>query len=280
MRSGRLDTLHDIQSLDPDHDYEQIYRLTACYEFPFDISLALQMSFFRTYTIPSIAGKLADTGEIGSRPVKRGEDTGLMLFEVIEHGFDHHRSRRVISAMNRMHRRFAISHDEYLFVLGVFCVPPMRWLRRYGWRAPCCHEVAACHAWYRHLARLMNIGDVPATFAELESWFDDYERCNSQATDQGRALMNASHHLFRNRFPASLSGLGVLIGNALLDTHVRTALEYPSPFRPISWAINGMFQARRAYVRHLASPRTESAFRPGGETIGYPSGYGLHQLGA
>ena len=36
--------------------------------------------------------------------------------------------------MNRMHGRYAISNDDYLYVLSTFVLVPIRWNHAYGWR--------------------------------------------------------------------------------------------------------------------------------------------------
>ncbi|MGX7826131.1 oxygenase MpaB family protein [Actinokineospora sp. 24-640] len=274
-RTRHLDT---IRRLDPEVDYLRIYQLTSLHEFPFDVMLALQMSFYRTYAIPSISATLARSGEIAARPIKRGEDTGLMVFEVVAHGFEHERSQLVLRAMNAMHKRWDISREEFLYVLGVFLVPPMRWLETYGYRRPCCHEYRAAHRFYSELGTRMGITGIPATYAEFRAWFDDYEREHLKPTPDGRDLLAASHRLFVNRFPAWLGFLGVTLGNALLDDVVRDALGVSGPPAPVRGAIRGAFRLRGRLLR-FAGARPESAFTPGGVTPGYPQGYTMDRLG-
>lgn len=270
--------LDRIRGMDPETDHLRIYRLTTLHEFPFDVMLALQMSFYRTYAIPSIARTLTASGEIGARPIKRGEDTGLMVFEIVENGFDHDRSRAVLRAMNAMHRRWDITPEEFRYVLGVFLIPPMRWLERFGWRKPCCHEYTAAHRFYSELGRHMGLRDIPATYAEFETWFDAYEREHLRGTPEGRALLVASHRLFVNRFPERLAFLGTTLGNALLDDEVRAALGVTGPPAPARLAIRAAFRLRGRLLR-FARPRLTSVFTPGGVTPGYPEGYRLEELG-
>ena len=44
---------------------------------------------------------LLDTGEISERPIKRGYDTGIIMYELIYHGFEHPRGRQMVAALNR-----------------------------------------------------------------------------------------------------------------------------------------------------------------------------------
>jgi hypothetical protein len=78
----RFDRLQQILSLDADRDCETIYRLLAEYEFPWDITKALEFALFRTYAVPSIGRLLDRTGEFVKCPQKRYDDTTLLLYEV------------------------------------------------------------------------------------------------------------------------------------------------------------------------------------------------------
>ena len=43
--------LSEILDLDPKQDHQQIVQLLVCYEFPFDITRALEFALFRTYFV-------------------------------------------------------------------------------------------------------------------------------------------------------------------------------------------------------------------------------------
>ena len=75
---GRWDVLRRIEALDPHRDFREVYRLSATYEFPWDMTQALSLALFRTYAVPSIGRLLARTGESTDRAQKRYEDTGLL----------------------------------------------------------------------------------------------------------------------------------------------------------------------------------------------------------
>jgi len=171
----RLDHLHRIRQLDPDRDHEEIYRTSALLEFPWDTLMGLNLAFYRTFAVPSIARLLESTGEMVQRTRKRADDTGLLMFEMIQHGLTHERGRAAVRRLNQIHRRFAIPDDEYRYVLGCFVVVPIRWLDRFGWRRLCCHERRASYVFYRELGRHMGIPDVPDSYDAFAEFFDDYE---------------------------------------------------------------------------------------------------------
>jgi hypothetical protein len=79
-----------------------------------------------------IAAVLVATGEPTERTRQRMDDTGLLMYEMLLDGLDGPRA-----------------NDDHRCVRGCLVVMPIRWLDRYGWRRPCCHQRAATHAFYR-----------------------------------------------------------------------------------------------------------------------------------
>ncbi|MGC5412970.1 oxygenase MpaB family protein, partial [Streptomyces sp. DT225] len=66
----RYDRLKEIQRLDPERDFLEIYRITVTYAFPWDITRALELALYRTYAVPSIGPLLAETAELTGRSHK------------------------------------------------------------------------------------------------------------------------------------------------------------------------------------------------------------------
>ncbi len=75
-----------IARLDPETEYEQIYRILVSHEFPWDLNQSLSFALYRTYAVPSIGHLLSQTGELTQRTQKRYDDTVLILDTVLEHG--------------------------------------------------------------------------------------------------------------------------------------------------------------------------------------------------
>jgi hypothetical protein len=87
-------------------DHLRIVHLDACYEFPFDTTRALELAFFRTFAVPSIAQLLASTGEYSDRALKRYDDTDLLISTFAENDYDSAVGRAAIRRMNQIHGRF------------------------------------------------------------------------------------------------------------------------------------------------------------------------------
>ena len=131
---GRYDRLRRIEELDPKGDHAEIYHLICGYEFPWDMTRALEVALYRTYCVPSISALLDRTGEFYKRTQKRYDDTALIVAEISKWGYNSERGREALRRMNRAHSRFDISNGDYLYVLSTFIYEPIRWIERFGWR--------------------------------------------------------------------------------------------------------------------------------------------------
>lgn len=257
----------------------QIYRQVALFDLVRDVRVGLNLAFYRTFAVPRIAELLVQTGEIQGQPHKRSMDTGLFMYELIEAGYNSDRGRKVISALNRMHRRWPIAAEDYLYVLMTFIVVPTRWLEAYGPRTLTDVETAAITDFYRALGRRMNIDNLPATYAEAEHIFDDYERHNVAYSDAGKSLMQATEMVMAEQLPRPLKPAASLLTRLILDDYVARAVGLkpaPRAGRALMRAV-GTARRRRAHRRSL---RPESWFKPGRAVEGvYPEGYHFEQLG-
>lgn len=257
----------------------QIYRQVALFDLVRDVRVGLNLAFYRTFAVPRIAELLVQTGEIQGQPHKRSMDTGLFMYELIEAGYDSDRGRRVVSALNRMHRRWPIAAEDYLYVLMTFIVVPTRWLESYGPRPLTDAETTAVTVFYRELGRRMNIDDLPATYAEAEAIFDRYERQNVRYSDAGKALMQATEKVMGRQLPGPLKPSATLITRLILDDYVADAVGL-KPAPRAGKALMRIAGAIRRTQAHRRTLRPDSWFRPGRAVEGvYPHGYQFDQLG-
>ncbi|MDQ1633798.1 MAG: hypothetical protein QOJ32_607 [Frankiaceae bacterium] len=268
-------------SLDPEADAEQIYRIIAAYEFPWDLNQSLGFALFRTYAVPSIGRLLFETGEFTERTQKRYDDTGLLLDAVAEHGLGSDVGRSAIRRINRMHGMYDISDADLRYVLCTFVVVPIRWLDRFGWRKLTENEKVASANYYRELGRLMGIKDIPVTHQEFAASLDAYEREHFAFDEGGRAVADATLDLMTT-FPPNDRAPRQLIRRfsyALMDEPLLDAFHYPRPSAVERAVAAGAIKARSAVVRRM-KPRTEPfSVRDLPSIRSYPDGYDVEQLG-
>jgi hypothetical protein len=277
---GRYDILHRIEQLDPLQDYTEIYRLIVCYEFPWDFMRAGEVALYRTFCVPSISVLLDKTGEFACRAQKRYDDTGLLLAEMSAHGFDSERGRAAQRRMNRIHKHFDISNEDFLYVLSTFIYEPIRWNARFGWRKLTGREqLAAFHFWCE-IGRRMNIKAIPESYEEFEQYNIAYERDHFRYADTNRRVAEATHDLFLSWFPLPgfMRSLLKSAIYALLDDAVLDAFGFPHPSKMLRQLLAACLKAR-AFALRLFPPRKTPFIYVEQKHRSYSHGYTLADLG-
>ncbi|MGH3374143.1 MAG: oxygenase MpaB family protein [Actinoallomurus sp.] len=275
---GRYSRLRQIQKLDPERDYQEIFRVSTEYEFPWDMTRALELALFRTYAVPTIGGLLDRTREFCDRGQKRYDDTVVLVYEMTrDGGMDSGRGRAAVRRLNRIHGGYDISNEDYLYVLSTFVVVPVRWISRYGWRPYSRHEVRAAVNNFRHLGRLMGMKDIPETYEEFATYLDDYERKHYSFNEPSRRVAEATLSIFAGWFPGfarPLARRGVI---AVIDAPLRQALGLRRSSRALELAADRGLRARAMFVRLMPARPASWPKKP--RPRSYPGGYTLGEVG-
>ena len=247
--------LREIRRLDPHADHSRIVYLDTCFEFPWDTTRSLELALFRTFAVPSVAAVLDASGEFGRAPQKRYDDTDLILSTIAEAGYDSEEGKRAIRRMNRIHGRFEISNDDFLYVLSSFVFEPIRWNARFGWRPLIETEKLATFEFWREVGRRMAIEGIPASYAELETFNEDYERRHFRQTEQSERVGHATRDMFLDWFPWLPKRFGAQAVYALMDDRLLDAFGFSHPPRLVRAAVQNTLRARARVVALLPSRR-------------------------
>lgn len=267
--------------LDPERDFEEINRLLATVEFPWDINQALSFALFRTYAVPTVGQLLFDTGEFTGSVQKRYDDTTLLLDAVLEHGLDSDEGRAGIRRVNQMHGAYDISNDDMRYVLATFVVTPVRWIQDYGWRQLNHNEVVAATNYYRRLGALMGIKDIPATYTEFARFLDEYEDKNFAFNEGARKVADSTLALMAT-FPPNDKAPKWLINifaRSLMDPPLLDAFGYKHPPRVIQAVSRAALRARGRLIRFFPVRKVPIHARDLPNIRSYPEGYDLTELG-
>jgi hypothetical protein len=275
----RRPALAEIERLDPVRDHLRIVYLDACFEFPFDVTRALELAFFRTFAVPSIAERLAGTGEFTERPLKRYDDTDLLISSFVEHGYDSPAGRDAIRRMNQLHGRFEITNDDFVYVLSTLVLEPFRWNERFGWRRATEAERIATFEFWRRVAAMMNIRDVPPSYEELEGFNVAFERERFAYSEAGHRVATAMVDMFVGKIPGVPKRLGRRSVHALHDEPLLDALGLPHPTRAERAAGEAALRLRARGVALLPSRRKPRLRTKQRRRKTYPRGYEIAALG-
>jgi mpaB/rubber oxygenase-like protein len=270
--------LDEIATLDPERDAQRIVFIDASLEFPWDTQRSLELAFYRTYAVPSIAELLDSTGEFTQRAQKRYDDTQILISAFCEFGFDNDLGRRAIRRMNQIHGTFPIANEDFLYVLSTMVFEPIRWNARFGWRPLLHAEKLATFYFWREIGRRMAIKEIPERYEELERFNVEFERERFAYTDAGHRVASATRDMFLDWFPGLPKPVGRPLIHALLDEPLLDALGFPHPSPRLRRVAEGAVRARSRAVRALP-PRRRARLRTLERHRSYRDGYEIENLG-
>lgn len=268
-----------VARLDPETDYEEIYRIVLAHEFPWDMNQALSFALFRTYAVPSIGRLLDQTGEFCRNPQKRYDDTALLLDEPVRNGLHSEAGRRAIRRINQMHGAYDISNEDLRYVLSTFVVTPKRWMDDFGWRPFSAGEVRAGVCYYVELGRLMGIKDVPGSYRGFEDLLTSYEAEHFAYDEGGRRVADSTMALMSSFYPSFLARPTELFSRCLMDEPLLDAFRYRRPPALVVKTASAGLRAR-ARVEAMMPARRRPLHSPDNPRVrSYPDGYVVEQLG-
>jgi mpaB/rubber oxygenase-like protein len=276
MRESRC--LREIRRLDPVSDHSRIVFLDTCFEFPWDTTRSLELALFRTFAVPSIGAVLDTSGEFGRAPQKRYDDTDLILSTIVEAGYESEDGKEAIRRMNRIHGRFGISNDDFLYVLSSFVFEPIRWNARFGWRPLVETEKLATFEFWREVGRRMAIREIPERYAELEAFNAEYERRHVRRTEQSERVGRATRDMFLAWFPWLPKRFGAQAIYALMDDRLLDAFGFPRPPHALRATVEASLRVRGRLVALLPA-RRRPRLRTKRRTRTYGREWQLEKLG-
>jgi hypothetical protein len=275
---GRFNILREIESLDPERDCQRIVHLSYGYEFSWDTVRALEIALYRTYCAPSISALLHRTGEFYRHAQRRYDDTAILLAEVCQWGYEGGRGRAALERINWAHGHYAISNDDFLYVLSTFVFEPVRWIDAFAWRKLCRTERLGFYFFWRNVGQRMGIRDIPPSYDAFEAFAQAYEKQHFQFADTNHRIGAATRDLFASWFPGFLAPAVRTSLYALFDDAMLEAFGFPKP--PLLWrsVIRAGLRLRGRLVRWLPPRRTPHFFTDKPNRT-HPQGYEIDQLG-
>ena len=274
----RFERFHSIQQLDPLKDNCKICRQLAGYEFPWDITRALEIALFRTFCVPSIAALLDRTAEFHQRSQKRYDDTGLIVSLILKWGHDTPQGQAVIERMNQIHGRFAISNADFLYVLSTFIYEPVRWIERFGWRKLSSLEKQALFHFWFSVGKQMGIQEIPHSYEAFEQYNLEYEGEHFHYNEANQRVGESTLTLFLSWFPAPTRPLIKPFVYAIMDEKMISAFGFPSPQLWQRQFLEQLLRCRGKLLRYFPARQTPNFYSDEPQRS-YPQGYELADLG-
>ncbi|MEZ5054571.1 MAG: hypothetical protein R2807_07395 [Chitinophagales bacterium] len=271
--------LKKIETMHPKNDAWEIIRLTAYYEFPWDVIRGTEYALYKTYAVPSISKILYSTKEFVNNPQKRYDDTDLFISEILEHGLHEGRGKQALERMNWIHSNYKISNDDYLYVLSTFLFDVYYWINNFGHRKlTSIEELAGFYVW-KEIGEQMHIQHIPDSIHAFLLFHDEYERKHFRYAESNVKVAAATEKIFLNmHFPKQLHDTIRPFLYAAMEPHLLKALHYEEPGLIKRKIVQSALKARSS-AEHIL-PRNKPFIRTRDNKYKtYPNGYTLDDLG-
>lgn len=281
MTRGRYRRLRHIQTLDPERDHAEICRIVTRYEFPWDYRVGFEMSVMTDLLVPSVSRVLAVSRNFAEAGQKRFDDTMLFEYEMKRSGPDSAHGHDTVRVLNRIHRGYGISNEDFLYVLASQTLSPIEWIGTYGWRPLSDHEIRALIRSAREQGRLMGITGIPGDYAGFRRLLEDMRARRAAFDPANQEVAEAVLLVIVNWFPKPLRPLlRVLVPKtiaALLPPELPPLLGLAPPPRWLVDLARAALRARGRLLR-LLPPRPDSRpYRP--RPRSYPHGWSVQDFG-
>lgn len=252
-----------IASLDARRDCHRIVRLMGQYDMAWDMERALEVALFYTYGSDTVSALLNRTGEFRDHGQKRYDDTRLLIGHFLETGWDSDEGARAIARINRTHAHYAISNDDFLFVLWTFIEFPLRWSRLYARRPMTLHEREAGFIFWSEIGKRMGLTDIPPTRAAFDEFIVGYKARHFKPSEASAQVARDTLKIGEGWLPWPLKGLVAPVVYSLFadDEQFLAAVGARKPPRWFAAMVRGSLRVygwvRRgtrlgAYPLHLA----------------------------
>ena len=266
-------------ALDPVKDWVEIYAIAVGHEFPWDNARATEFALFRTFAVPEIGELLFRTRAFTEQTQKRYDDTTIVIDGAGLFIGGQSDDRTAIRRLNQMHGSYDIPNDQMLYVLTTFVVPSRRWIDRHGYRPMNPAEVASSVHYWKRMAELMGIRDIPEDYAGFEEYFDSYERDRFAFSPGGRAVADSTLELFTSWYPSPLRPLMRTIAITLMDPHLRQTLRYEAPNAFLSRTVEASLGLRKQILRLFPARRNLWRAVTDRRLRNYPGGWDMAKIG-
>ncbi|MCO5598937.1 hypothetical protein L7F22_053036 [Adiantum nelumboides] len=217
-------------------------------EFPFLLSRAMELGLLRTFAIPSISRTLRKGNQYTLNASKRFDDTEILIVEMMVHHVDSPRGSLALRRLNFLHSPYAISNEDYLYVLClIFTVLP-QWAARYGYRAWTDFEISCNYKVWHDIGVRMGIRDIPPSFDAAVKYVDEYEAKHMVYADSNREITEPNLKVFLSKLPMCLQPIVRKLMYAFMDDRLREALGYPKQPTWLSYLLHSILKMQGVLI--------------------------------
>lgn len=231
------------ESLDPETDYEQIWRLSTCYHVNNFMMNFLYSVGFPHFILPPHGGDVISRtghGKFMINQQTRQDDTVNHFWVWFERGPSDPRTQASVEMVNRIHaglaKRYpgAFAHnDDFVYTLCWIGADMHRLRERIGLSGYTPKQKIAVHRHWQEMSRLFlselgNVTEFPQDFEGMLEYMAEYEGHDHEFSQDGQDVCNATLEQWEQRwFPRGMRWFGRKMIIALWDEPIHRVHRIP-----------------------------------------------------
>lgn len=200
--SGRA-VRRQIAALDPDHDAEEIARLSlvTLHGHPSLVYALFTVAFLKQVAVPTMARTLyrRGTGDIVVETIRRNDDTLVFFGQLLDHGPGSSTGQEWIERLNQIHAHFPLRNSDSLYTLATLALDAESITARVGASLFTPEELESHWRFWRAVAQHQHLTDIPHSRVDLRAWAAEYESAEYASTHDGREIAVALVTAFGER---------------------------------------------------------------------------------
>ena len=250
MKQSRRWIANEIERLDPEQDYEKIWRLTSSYGLD-DFALNLVYAhLFPHFYLPSHGARPlwhGGDGKVVERATQRVEDTIRNNLVWWFYGPSHPKTQQSVANINKLHafhaRRYPgtfAGQEDYVFTLAFSAASLHRFNLKVGLPGYTEKQKIAAHLFWKHMAELFvdengqPIVGFPEDWDALVAFIEEFESRPWPPSQEGEMVTKTIMDQFAFRFfPRPLHGFGRALAISTWHPNCWRAHNVTPPAAPV-----------------------------------------------
>ena len=178
-----------------------------------------------------------------------------LLLSMVEDKLNTPLAQLALHRLNEIHGKYKITNEDFLYILTIFIVEPVRWINRCGFRPLHRNEIMAYHLKYMYIGIQMGIQHVPTTYEDAAMYLDKYEERYMIYHPTNAKLAESTTELFLSKLPSSVHPIARQVMHSLCPTRLRIAMGFPEPSAWAYTVSNSALRIAQLTHRYLLLPR-------------------------
>jgi len=197
--------------------------------------LGTYIALLKTMSIAHLVKQLYGASTLPSQTFSRLSKTRHFIKVLIQSNIDSPESKKIIEHINHVHAGITASNEDYLYVLSVFILEPMRLNRIIGKRCMQDAEITTLIAFWHAVGVRMNISNLPLTESCWITFQQNYEAKHQTYSPEGHALaLKSLQEVVKLSLPFGIRSIAKQLILGAVTKQTLSSLGLKTPWLPFA----------------------------------------------